>query len=579
MEREQTPRKSAVQLYRQILRPERTFYALVLIYGIAVSALTLSVPLSVQVLISTVANSALPRQVLVLALILLLLLLVSGLFIAIQTYVMELFERRFFSRTISEVMLRLVYARFQHMESINRDELVNRYFDIMTVHKSVPPLLAGGSATAMQATVGIAVTSFYHPAFLLLNGTVVLFAWLVFRVFDYGASSSMLELSDRKYAAASWLETLSRSNNFFKSRRAIDYALRETLDVREHYIAAHRRHFRFTFAQIVGFLGMYALTSAVLLGVGGWLVISAQLTIGQLVAAELILSAIFYGLSRMGYYLELYYDLYAAMSKLSQLYAMPTEQVHLDRRIGEWTPSIRCEDAVTQLHGGAFRLDFEIAAGERVLVETRSSSQVKAFTDLVIGFDRVESGRFLLDGHEIDDFNVHDLRDEVHVIDDTLFPECSIADYLAIAGPDVSRGRMRSMLERVALDQEVQSVPDGLDQTLTPYGYPLSPAGVIKLKIAHALLCEPKIIVLSPQFDMLSHSSRVRVLEAFRQYPGMTVVCFTHRRDLSDFDRFMYWDFDRQRVFDDLDGLVTVVDEVPDPVVPGSRSAANVERV
>ncbi|MEX2481450.1 MAG: hypothetical protein WD928_11380 [Gammaproteobacteria bacterium] len=187
--------RSVVELFRLVLQPERRFYALMLIYGVAISALSLSVPLSVQTLIGTVVNSALINQVIVLAAILFGLLALAGLFSAIQVYVMELFERRFFSRIVSEVTLRLVYAHPAHMDRINRDELVNRYFDIMTVQKSLPPLLTSGLATALQSVVGIAVTSFYHPLFILFNAAVVLLAYLIFRVFDRGAGRSSIGLS------------------------------------------------------------------------------------------------------------------------------------------------------------------------------------------------------------------------------------------------------------------------------------------------------------------------------------------------------------------------------------------------
>ena len=159
-----------------------------LIYGIGVSALTLSFPLSVQVLIGTVVNSALVQQVYVLALILFGLLVLSGLFFALQIYLMELFERRFFARVVSEVTLRLLYARQPAMEAINRDELVNRYLAIMSVQKSLPPLLTGSLATELQTLVGIAVTSFYHPFLLVFTLVVMTLAYLIFRLFDRGAA-------------------------------------------------------------------------------------------------------------------------------------------------------------------------------------------------------------------------------------------------------------------------------------------------------------------------------------------------------------------------------------------------------
>ena len=172
-----------------ILAPEKHFYQLVLVVRCRNQRTdTLSVPLSVQVLISTVVNAGLARQVLVLAIVLFLLLLLSGLFVAIQVYVMELFERRFFSRTTSEIVLRLIYAQPSYMEDVNRDELVNRYFDIMSVQKSLPPLLTGrpGDLTANRRWNG-RYGRFNHPMLFLFNVFLILSAYLAFRLFHGGA--------------------------------------------------------------------------------------------------------------------------------------------------------------------------------------------------------------------------------------------------------------------------------------------------------------------------------------------------------------------------------------------------------
>lgn len=542
-------------LYQLLLRPERGVYCLIFIFGLAVSALTLTVPLSVQVLISTVANTAALQSVLTLAFILGLLLLLSGLFVAAQVYLMELFERRFFSRVVSSVTLRLLYAQHAHMERISRDELLNRYFDVMTVQKTLPALLTGGLALLLQTLVGVALTSLYHPIFLLFNLGVLTLAFLVYRLFNSGAQRTALALSGAKYACARWLEDLARGNGFFKSARTIDFALTRTLAVREHYLRAHRAHFHRTFAQIVGFLILYAVASATLLAVGGWLVIEGQLTVGQLVAAELILAAIFFALSRVGYYLELYYDLYAALAKLAQLFDLPVESPRRLAATAEWLPAVRFDAVRCVLHGGEFTLDLDLPAGSRSLIAVRSSSQIKAFAELLLCHRQPEAGRVLLGGHDIDDFDVHRLRDGVQVVDNCALPQCSVAGFLAIAAPDASRAAMRDMLDVVGLGTETRTLERGLDQELTPDGHPLSFAGVIKLKIAFALMSRPRLLVLTPLFDSVSHEARRSIIRYLEQCLGTTLVCFSGRHDIGGFDRYMLWDFDAQRSYQSIGEL------------------------
>ncbi len=83
---------------RAILAPDRAFMTLVLIYGAAIGLLSLATPISVQMLINSVANTALPAPLFTLAAVLLCLLLLWALLGALRTYVMEIFRRRFFAR-------------------------------------------------------------------------------------------------------------------------------------------------------------------------------------------------------------------------------------------------------------------------------------------------------------------------------------------------------------------------------------------------------------------------------------------------------------------------------------------------
>lgn len=551
-------RESAVELFRLILAPERRFYTLILVYGIAIGTLSLALPLSVQVLIGTVTNTGLVRPVVVLALVLFILLTVSGLFATMQVYVMELFERRFFTRIVSEVTLRLIYALPAHMNAINRDELVNRFFDIMTVQKSLPPLLVSGLGTLLQIAVGVAVTSFYHPMFLFFNAATLIFGYVVFRLFHRGAANSSVDLSSTKYATANWLETLARSNDLFKSRRAIEYALNRTEQANADYVADHRRHFHFTFAQIIGFLFVYALTSSAMLGVAGWLVIEGELTIGQLVAAELILTAIFYGVGRTGYYLELYYDLYAAMAKLSQLYCIPHERASGYDVPDAWEPTITFSDVNVSLHGHDIAMTFSLPAGGSTLIATRSSAQILAFTDLLQAKRPADHGRVCLGEYDVSDINPQALRDAVHVIDGADFPDCSIAEFLAIAKPNISRPEIRQLLRDVGLVIDAPTIALDLDRVITPDGAPLSTAGVVKLKIAYAVVSQPRILVLTPLFDMLSRESRESVLRTISTaLPQTSLLCFSHRQDSELFDRYMLWDYRDQREHPTLDHLIT----------------------
>ncbi|MDJ0848911.1 MAG: ABC transporter ATP-binding protein [Myxococcota bacterium] len=540
---------------RLILAPEKGFYALAIIYGVAIGILTLSIPISVQVLISTVANTAQPEPVVILAVALLVLLAFSALFLALQYYALELFERRFFARIASEVVLRFVYARYAHLESLNRDEMANRYFDIMTVQKNMPILLTGGISLFLQTLVGFAVTSFYHPLLLVFNLAVVALAALIWRALHRGAKESAVALSHAKYDMAGWLEELARANFFFKSHRNIQHALSRSEELSQHYVDEHKRHFFYTFGQLIGFLVLYAVASAALLGLGGWLVISGELTLGQLVAAELILSAIFVGLTRLGYYLRSYYEMRAAVKKIAVFFDISLEAVRGDEELACSSSQLVVRGVRSRYRGEDLTLNLTVPSGAHVLVAATGASLAKNFADLLQRFRDPDAGTISIGGVDLTDVDVHHLRDEIAVVDSPIVLERSIAEYLGLADPTLSRARIREVVAQVGLADEVQKMEGGLDRRLTPNGYPLSVSETMRLKLAYALLCRPRIIVLTPLFDVVGHQKRLEVLEAIRRIPEITLIYFSNRRDLDCFDRFLFFSATEQRYVRDLEEL------------------------
>ncbi len=518
---------------------DRGFLAVTVIYGIGVSLLTLALPISVQVLIGAVANTAVVRSVVVLAIVLFALLALSGLLVAMQTYVLELFQRRFYGRMTSEIAVRTLYSETVSFERISREGLINHYFEIDLILKSLPSLLSNGLALVLQTLVGYAVVSFYHPVFLFFCVVHALLVYLIWRHADAGAVRTVIELSSAKHDTARWLEGLARNHRQFKSGRGMRYALNRTNGMIDDYIVKHRKHFGYFFSQHIGLLTLYAAGSAVVLGVAGWLVIQGQLSLGQLVAAELILGAIFAGLSRFSYYLELYYGIRGSLDKLSRFYQVKLEGHGGDQQIDDWEPSAVFDKVEVNQRGRFYHLTGEFPANSHTLVATECAGISVAVRDLLWGARRPESGSVKLDGHEVRDFAPQRLRDRIMVVADPLIFECSIAGYLQIGKSDLSRAAMRDLLEVVGLTHVIDQLQEGLDTRLNDAGLPLSNSEILRLKIAQALAAEPKLLIMTAACDVLRLSRRRRILEHVKNMPDTTLIVFSNRRDLDHFSRYM----------------------------------------
>ncbi|MDG1851465.1 MAG: ABC transporter transmembrane domain-containing protein [Gammaproteobacteria bacterium] len=310
-------------MFFRLLGPEQRFYKLVVIYSLALSLLTLAIPISVQTLIDTIANIGLVRAIVVISLLLFGLLLFSGILYAFRAYIMELFNRRIFIRIASEMALGAVAAQESGTDERKRLALFNRFFDIMTLKKNVPNIITNGFSLILQAIIGFIVVSLYHLYFFLFAMVLVFLLLIVWKMWGWKAIQTGFLLSEAKYETADWLQTLSISLRDFKATGNIEYILEEFNDVVNHHVDEQEKHFAYTYKQLLSFLFINALASAAFLGMGGWLVIQGELTLGQLVAAELIMMAIFAGLPQLAGYLGYFYDICAAVEEISRFEQLP----------------------------------------------------------------------------------------------------------------------------------------------------------------------------------------------------------------------------------------------------------------
>lgn len=505
-----------------ILAPDAAFVRLAVVYGIAISLLSLATPISVQLLINSVANTALPTPLFTLAAILFLLLALAGVLSALRVHLMALFERRVFARLVAEITLRAVHAQNPFFADARRGDLFNRYFDLITVQKALPSLLIGGFTIVLQGAVGLVVTSFYHPFFLAFNAVLIFVLFLIWQLWASGAIRSAVGKSHAKHAVAHWLESVGGSNGFYKSSRHVDFAMDRSDAMTATYVEAHRRHFRYTFAQTLCLLFTYALASAALLALGGWLIIQGELSIGQLVAAELILSGVFYGIAQFGPYLESLYDLAASLEELSMFWDVQQEEARVALSAGPANGEIRLRGVVQDGHA----LDLAIASGEQLAVVSTPDVE-RTLGDLLKRHLSPSRGLVLVGGSDIAGFDMYRLRADIMVLKRPSFVEMPVRAYLSLAASgDVTR--MMDVLDTVGLTTRIGSLPDGLDTVISSSGWPLSVGETMALKLAGALLARPRVLILSPLYDLLPMGRVDAALEQLREH-GTTVLQFTRR--------------------------------------------------
>jgi len=531
--------------FRLILGPEKSFFWLAAIYGIGIVILGLAVPLSVQILIDTVANTVLTGQVILLSAVLFLLLVLAGALTAFRTHLMEVFGRRIHARLCAEISLRAIYAKPQFFEEARRAGVFHRYYDIMTLQRNIPELLIGGFTIILQGVIGVVLTSLYHPVFLAFNLALILLLGLIWRIWGPAAIRTGLDLSACKYETGEWLDHMAETNGFYKSSRHIDYALTRTEGLVERYIRFKEQHFSHSFSQGIALLLVAALGSALLLGLGGWLVIRGELTLGQLVAAELVMSAAFIGMTQFDSYLDRFYQLCMAVEEIGHIHDIPQETAAGHATADMPEPELAFEQARLPYRGRTLDLDLTIPGGASVAVICHQDGPELLWSGALKRHISPQSGRIRLGGEDMQDVYVHDLRQRISVVDRPTLIDCSIHDYLSLAGAETSRTAMFDALETVGLVQAVDALPNGIDTMVSAQGHPLSRQETLRLKLAAALLSDARLLMLGSAFDLIDRTILERAAVAFSQGGRNTLIHFTRLAPLSSMTHRLELDWSR----------------------------------
>ena len=148
---------------------------LIIAYAVGVGVLSLATPLAVEAVVTTVALNLLLQQLIVLTLILFACLALAAMLRAMQTYMVEIMQQRIFARVTADLAYRLPRVRIDAYDRSHGPELVNRFFDVLTVQKVAALLMLDGISVVLGAAIGLIVLAFYHP-FLLGFDLILLMA-------------------------------------------------------------------------------------------------------------------------------------------------------------------------------------------------------------------------------------------------------------------------------------------------------------------------------------------------------------------------------------------------------------------
>lgn len=512
----------------RLLSDESSDLITVAVYASIVALFSLTIPLASQGIIDSVSLGTFTNQIVVLCGAVSVGLLLYGAFNVLQYYTVDMLQRRLFASSALEMAYRLPSMRRSALEGEYGPALVNRFFDVVSMQKSLSKLLLNGMEYALVALASLVLLTIYSTFFLLVGLLAVLFAPMLIWGLGRNGLTTSIEQSSTKYAMAHWLEDLARCQQSFKLNGAMSYVHTRTDRIASEYVRARGNHFRVFGRQLAAAAIFRALIVGLALGIGGYLVTGGQITLGQFVAAELVIVSL---TSSSFNLVELFvsgYDLLTAISKILHVTEKPLESLGgEDVPEGTGPAALRLQNVTIRYGDGAPALDnvsFEMDAGTHVCVVGESGAGKTTLTRALVRLHDPDQGQITFDGHDVARLDPQAYRRVVGLAmpTDELF-KGTVEENITM-GRSFDYETLERALRLACLDEDILTLPDGLKTPVMSAGLEFPEGLVRRIMIARAVIGDPRVLVLDEAFNGVEESTKRRLADRIYGHDAWTLI-------------------------------------------------------
>jgi len=302
----------------RILYYERSTINYIYIYAMLSGLIGLTLPLGTSAVFNLLSNGAMYSSTYILIAVILIGIVIGGLLLIGQLTLVEVIEQKIFAKAAVEFAFRLPRIKKEALEGENPAELVNRFFDILTIQKGLTKLLVDIVAAAVLIFFSVILLSFYHPVFMAFGIFVLLVIVLILVLYYRRGVETSIDESEYKYEIVAYLEEVAGDlvtyrHNDAKRKEVIT----RTDEITANYIHARNDHFNVLKRFFISAVAMRTILMGSLLLLGSYFVVERQMTFGQFVAAEVIIVQISYAIEKLMTNLNTVFDMVTASEKLA----------------------------------------------------------------------------------------------------------------------------------------------------------------------------------------------------------------------------------------------------------------------
>lgn len=529
-----------VQRFFRLLHPNKNAIRNLYIFAIFNGLIALSLPLGIQAIINLIQGGEVSASWILLVSIVLIGYILNGGLQIVQLRITEDLQKDIFTRSAFEFAYRIPRIRMDALQNQYAPELMNRFFDTITIQKGVAKVLLEMTAAALSILFGLILLSFYHPFFIIFSVLIIVLGFIIgYYIFQRGLKSSIIE-SKYKYKVAFWLEEVARTNTTFRLSCDTSLPVRKTDILVEKYLDARENHFKVLLRQYYLFIVFKILIAAGFLILGGILVINQQMNIGQFVAAEIVILLLISSTEKLLLTLEIVYDLLTSIEKIGQV-----TDLELEKSIGNnMIVNKEMQGMSVSIHNLYFKypdgvesslkdLNIEIQSNEKVTLTGSNGSGKATLLKLMTAFFEPQRGNIIYDNIPIKNYDVTELRSSIAecISEDRIF-EGTLLENLTV-GREISQNKISEVLNNIGLTTFVNQLTQGYSTEIGPQGKRLPGSVTQKIILARNLLKEPRLMIVEDIFKNIEKKEKLEIFKyILKKNEDRTVIVVSKDPDI-----------------------------------------------
>ncbi|WP_339836512.1 ATP-binding cassette domain-containing protein [uncultured Maribacter sp.] len=509
---------TAWQRFIGLLKLDKRDVFQVFYYAIFAGIVNLSLPLGIQAIINLMQGAQISSSWVVLVILVTMGVAFVGILQLMQIRIIENVQQKIFTRSSFEFAYRFPKIKMSELHNYYPPELANRFFDTLTIQKSLSKVLIDFPAALLQIVFGLLLLSFYHPFFIVYGILLLLLIYVVFKFTAQRGLDTSLDESKSKYKVAHWLQEVARSIVSFKLSGKTTHALDKNDTLVVEYLNARESHFRVLVLQFIQMIGFKVLVTGGLLLIGGLLVLNQEMNIGQFVAAEIIILLVINSVEKLILGLETFYDLLTSLEKMGQVV-----DKELEPQEGE-KPFMENQSFTVELSDISYsvpqpkreiisNLNLTITPNCTILLRGNSGSGKNTLLRIIAGIIEPDSGGVYVNGVSLKGMNLNYYRSHLgqSLPEESPF-EGTILNNITFGDKNTTNEQVYWALDKVGLTDFVKKQPEGLNTVLYPEGKQIPHTVSKKIVLARSIVRKPKLLILKDPLDQFNIEEADRIL-------------------------------------------------------------------